>query len=80
LLMRNTTTPMGSGGWVVGRLTVRKAQLPSGRRMTQEANADGRNGGRKLGSETLAPPPDGSRITGRIRAGARPERELTWVR
>jgi hypothetical protein len=42
LLMRNTTTPLGSDGVIVGRPTVRKAQLPSGRRMTQEANVDGR--------------------------------------
>ncbi len=64
----------------VGRPTVREAQFPSGRRMTQEANADGRNGGRKPGPAVLAPPPGGSRITGRIRVVARPERELTWVR
>jgi hypothetical protein len=64
-----------------GRPIVRKAQFPSGRRMTQEANADGRNGGRKPGPAVLAPPPERvARITGRIRAGARPERELTWVR
>jgi hypothetical protein len=30
-----------------GGLTVRKAQFPSGRRMTQEANADSRKGDRK---------------------------------
>ena len=42
LLMCNTTTPLGSGGSTAGRPTVRKAELPSGRRMTQEANADGR--------------------------------------
>jgi hypothetical protein len=40
--MCNTTTPLGSGEMVAGRPTVRKAQLPSGRRMTQEANADSR--------------------------------------
>jgi hypothetical protein len=40
--MCNTTTPMGSGGLAAGRPTVRKVELPSGRRMTQEANADGR--------------------------------------
>ena len=64
---------------VAGRPTVRKAQFPSGRRMTQEANAGGRKaaGNRAAGP---APPPDGLRITGRIRAVARPERELTWVR
>src|SRR5215210_6114271 len=35
---------------IAGRPTVRKVQLPSGRRMTQEANADGRNGNRKPGT------------------------------
>jgi len=33
---------LGSGRVVAGRPTVRKAQFPSGRRMTQEANAGGR--------------------------------------
>ena len=80
LLMCNTTTPLGSGGSTPGRPTVRKVQLPSGRRMTQEAKADSRNGDRKPGTAWPAPPPDGFRITGRIRAVARPERELTWVR
>ena len=42
-----------------GRPTVRKVQLPSGRRMTQEANADSRNGDRKPGPAVLAPPPEG---------------------
>ena len=42
MFMRNMTTPLGSGVMMAGRPTVRKAQLPSGRRMTQEANADGR--------------------------------------
>src|SRR4029077_428481 len=42
LFMRNMTTPLGSGVMMAGGPTVRKAQLPSGRRMTQEANADGR--------------------------------------
>jgi len=42
LFMRNMTTPLGSGVMMAGRPTVRKAQLPSGRRKTQEANADGR--------------------------------------
>jgi hypothetical protein len=65
---------------VAGRPTVRKAQFPSGRRMTQEANADSRNGDRKPGPAVLAPLPEGPGITGRIRASARPERELTWVR
>ena len=62
-----------------GRPTVRKAQLPSGRRMTKEAKADSRkatgNRGRFAGTSA-----GGSRITGRIRADARPERGLTWVR
>ena len=80
MFMRNMTTPLGSGVMMAGGPTVRKAQLPSGRRMTQEAKADSRNGDRKPGTAWLAPPPDGFRITGRIRAVARPERELTWVR
>lgn len=42
LFMRNMTTPLGSGVMMAGRPTVRKAQVPSGRRRTQEANADGR--------------------------------------
>ena len=49
LLRCNTTTPLGSGGSTAGRPTVRKVELPSGRRMTQEANADSRNGDRKPG-------------------------------
>ena len=62
-----------------GRPTVRKVQLPSGRRMTQEANADRKAAGNRR-SQDRHPPPGGLRITGRIRADARPERELTWVR
>jgi hypothetical protein len=72
--------PVGVRQIDAGRPTVRKVQLPSGRRMTQEAKADSRNGDRKPGTAWPAPPPDGFRITGRIRAVARPERELTWVR
>jgi hypothetical protein len=34
----------------------------------------------ETGTRMLAPPPEVSRITGRIRADARLERELTWVR
>ncbi len=79
LLMCNTTTPMGSGGLLAGRPTVRKVQLPSGRRMTQEANADGRNGDRKPGT-ACRHLRRRTWITGRIRANARPERALTWVR
>jgi hypothetical protein len=63
-----------------GRPTVRKVQFPSGRRMTQEANADGRKAAGNRSSQDRHPPPGGLRITGRIRADARPERELTWVR
>jgi hypothetical protein len=51
-----------------GRPTVRKAEFPSGRRMTQEANAGGRKGGRKPGAGVSASA-GGFRITGRIRAG-----------
>jgi hypothetical protein len=42
LLMCNTTTPLGSGHLVAGRPAARKAQLPSGRKMTQQTNAGGR--------------------------------------
>ena len=51
LFMRNMTTPLGSGV-MAGRPAVRKAQLPSGRRKTQEANADGRKatGNRESGA------------------------------
>ena len=38
----NVVTPMGSGGSVSGQPTVRKAQLPSGHRMIQEAKAGSR--------------------------------------
>ena len=62
-----------------GGLTVREAEFPSGRRMTREANAGGRKGGGKPGPDAGASA-SGPRITGRIRAGARPERELTRVR
>ena len=31
---------------------MRKVEIPSGRRMTQEANVDGRNGDRKPGTAT----------------------------
>src|SRR6476619_2679632 len=68
LFMRNMTTPLGSGVMMAGGPTVRKAQLPSGRRMTQEANADTPKGDRKPGTRVSAPPPNGCRITGRIRA------------
>jgi len=70
LLMRNMTTPMGSGSLLSGKPTVREAELLSGRRMTQEANAGGRKGSRKPGQRgrLLRRP---SRITGRIRAVAR---------
>ena len=42
MFMCNTTIPLGSGCLVAGRPTVRKVQFPSGRRMTQEANAGSR--------------------------------------
>jgi len=51
-----------------GRPTVRKVQLPSGRWMTQEANADSRKVTGNRQPHDPAPPPDGWRITGRIRA------------
>ena len=65
---------------VAGRPTVREAQFPSGRRMTQQAKAGGRKAAGNRGVAEPAPPPGDLRITGRIRAVARPERELTWVR
>jgi hypothetical protein len=42
--VRNVAIPLGSGTAlaVAGGLTVRKADVPSGRRMTREANAGGR--------------------------------------
>jgi hypothetical protein len=52
---------------MAGRPTVRKAQFPSGRRMTQEANADSRKATGNRQPHDPAPPPDGCRITGRIR-------------
>jgi hypothetical protein len=77
--MGNTTTPLRSGGLTAGRPTVRKVQFRSGRRMAQEANADGRKaaGNREPLFWRLRQRP---RITGRIRVVARPERELTWAR
>ena len=44
MYVRNVAIPMGSDAAlvVVGGPTVRKAELPSGRRMTREANAGGR--------------------------------------
>ena len=60
--------PLGSGGSTAGRPTVRKAQVPSGRRRTQEANADGRKATGNRQPHDSAPPPNGCRITGRIRA------------
>lgn len=54
--MRNVTTPMGSGGTFAGRPTVRKAETPSGRRKTREANAGGRKAAENR-DRTLAPPP-----------------------
>lgn len=38
----NVAIPMGSGGCAAGGPTVRKADIPSGQRMTREANAGGR--------------------------------------
>jgi hypothetical protein len=42
--VRNVAIPLGSGTAlaVAGGLTVRKADVPSGRRMTREASAGGR--------------------------------------
>jgi len=75
--VRNVITPSGSGHQP-GKPTVREARLPGGRRMVQEANAGAPKGDGKPGHDdgALRWPP---RITGRIRAGARPERELTWT-
>jgi len=75
--VRNVTTPSGSGQ-VPGKLTVREARLPGGRRTVQEANAGAPKGGGKPGHDgrALRGPP---RITGRIQAGAWPERGLTWT-
>jgi hypothetical protein len=53
-----------------GKPTVRKAQLPSGNKMVQEANAGGRKapGNRETTADSFV---GVSRITGRIRADAR---------
>jgi len=53
-----------------GKPTVRKAQLPSGNKMVQEANAGGRKaaGNRET---TVGSSAGVFRITGRIRAAAR---------
>jgi hypothetical protein len=61
-----------TAGWP----TVRKAQLPSGRGMTQKRMpmAEMATGNREPCAGTSA---GGFCITGRIRADARPERELT---
>jgi len=78
--VRNVTTPLGSeSSDALGKPTVRKARLPSGRRMAQEANAGGRKaaGNRDTIGQLLRWL---SRITGRIRALPGPERVLTWAR
>jgi hypothetical protein len=56
LLMRNMTTPLRSDPVRVGKPTVRKAQVLSGRTMTQEANAGASKGDRKPVAARLAPP------------------------
>jgi hypothetical protein len=63
---RNVETPSGSGRQAApGKPTVRKAQLPSGNRMTREANAGGR---KAAGNRDIKgwPSAGRSRITGRI--------------
>jgi hypothetical protein len=52
----NVGTPMGSGHKAVtGKPTVRKAQSPSGKWMTREANAGGRKATGTLGSKASPP-------------------------
>src|SRR6266536_5641773 len=80
LLMRNTTTPMGSGE----PLVIRSADREEGstpQRAQDDPRSEGRQpkGSRKPGRRA-GTSAGGSRITGRIRAGALPERALTWVR
>ena len=79
LLMCNTTTPLGSGGSTAGRPTARKAEPPQRAQEDPRSERRRSKGDRKPGTRVSAPPPNGCRITGRIRAVARPERELTWV-
>jgi hypothetical protein len=57
LRVRNVAIPMGSdtARVVVGGLTVRKADVPSGEGMTREANAGGRKAAGNHGSVTDAP-------------------------
>ena len=77
---RASVRPYPSGSRLTpGRPTVREDQLPGGPRMVQQANAGMSKDNRKA---SLMAAPSGWlwRITGRIRASARPERELTWTR
>ena len=69
MLMRNMTTPMGSGLVGPGKPTVRKAHCPSGRRMAQEAKAGGRKAAGNRESHDRRPPPEDFRITDRIGTG-----------
>ena len=73
--------PVGVRQIDVGRPTVRKVQLPSGRGMTQEAKADGRNGDRKPGTAGAGTSagwiPHNWSDTGVLPG---PKGELTWVR
>lgn len=78
--MWNVGTLLGSGcGDVAGQPTARKAQLPSGGRMTWEANAGGRKATGNRDSVAGPPPvvsenwPDTGLVPG-------PERVLTQVR
>jgi hypothetical protein len=69
--VRNVATPAGVPALLAsGKPTVRKAQLPSGNKMVQEANAGGRKaaGTREMLTDSSVGP---LRITGRIRADAR---------
>lgn len=74
----NVETPLRSGPWP-GRPTVRKAQLPSGNRMAQEANAGSRKATGTRGMMTTSPlvAPHNRPDTGMLPG---PERVLTWAR
>ena len=77
LLVRNVETPTGSGQRrLPGEPTVRKADPPSGNRMVKKPTPARRKatGNR---DDHGGPFRRRSRITGRIRASARPERALT---
>jgi hypothetical protein len=74
----NVETPLRSSRILAGRPTVREAEVLSGNRMVQQANAGASKGDGKTAGWSLLR--RSCRITGRIRAlVARLERGLTWT-